>query len=264
MKKLGFVTIIAFILVGLAWSPLHGFGQDTPDLPEGATIEEPATDDSAGGGNFFSVIKGGGPMGMLLWGALLATSLWGIHLIIDSFVKIRDKKIMPPELVANVRAAMEDGDVEKAIDLCKQEGGSMAKILMEGFSHVEEGFDVIQDVINAVADLESERLLQKVTYLSVVSNLAPMLGLMGTVQGMIYAFATLGTQSAGAAQQAMLALNISQALYTTMAGLSVAVPAVAFYYYFRNRANNIILNMVIMTIDLIKDLRNVEVVEEEE
>jgi len=134
---------------------------------------------------------------------------------------------------------------------------------MAGFANVEEGFDVIQDVINAVADLESEKLLQKVTYLSVVSNLAPLLGLMGTVQGMIFAFATLGTQSAGAAQQAMLAMSISQALYTTMAGLSVAVPTVAFYYFFRNQANNIILNMVITTIDLIKVLRNVEVVAEE-
>ena len=72
----------------------------------------------------------------------------------------------------------------------------MANILMAGFTNVEEGFDVIQDSINAQADLESEKLLQRVTYLSVVSNLAPMLGLMGTVQGMIYAFATLATQSA--------------------------------------------------------------------
>jgi biopolymer transport protein ExbB len=81
---------------------------------------------------------------------------------------------------------------------------------------------------------------------------------------MIFAFATLGTQQAGAPQQAMLAMNISQALYTTMAGLSVAVPAVAFYYFFRNQANNIILNMVITTIDLVKTLRNVEVVDEAE
>jgi biopolymer transport protein ExbB len=123
---------------------------------------------------------------------------------------------------------------------------------------------VIQETINATADVESEKLLQKVTYLSVVSNLAPMLGLMGTVQGMIFAFATLGTQSAGAAQQAMLAINISQALYTTMAGLSVAVPAVAFFYFFRNQANNIILKMVITTIDLVKVLRNVEGVDDGE
>lgn len=260
MKRTGLVAIIALILVGLAFIPPLVFAQD---LPEGSSLAEDAKDDTAiGGGGFLSVVKGGGAMGVLLWLAILATSLWGVHLIIDSFVKIRHKKIMPPELVDRVRESMEDGDIEKAINICREEDSSMANILMEGFSHVEEGFDVIQDVINAVADLESERLLQKVTYLSVVSNMAPMLGLMGTVQGMIYAFKTLGTQDAGALQQAMLALNISQALYTTMAGLSVAVPAVAFYYYFRNRANNIILNMVITTIDLIKDLRNVEVVEE--
>jgi len=263
MKKTGFVTAMVVILAGLAFGPLQANAQEDPVLPEGAVLEEGAAEEeAAGGGNFFSVIKASGLMGVLLWSALLATSLWGIHLIIDSFVKIRDRKIMPPGLVDEVRQAMEEGDVAKAMAICEKDGGSMANILMAGFSNVEEGFDVIQDVINAVADLQSERLLQKVTYLSVVSNLAPMLGLMGTVQGMIYAFATLGTQSAGAAQQALLAMNISQALYTTMAGLSVAVPAVAFYYYFRNRANNIILNMVITTIDLIKDLRNVEVVEE--
>ena len=65
-----------------------------------------------------------------------------------------------------------------------------------------------------------------------------------------------------AAQQSMLALNISQALFTTMAGLSIAVPAVAFYYFFRNRATNIILHMESLTIDLIKVLRNVEIIEE--
>jgi biopolymer transport protein ExbB len=157
---------------------------------------------------------------------------------------------------------MEQGDLVKAMQHCKDEPGPMANILMAGFSNVEEGFDVIQEVINAVADLESERLLQKVTYLSVVSNLAPMLGLLGTVQGMIWAFATLATMQAGAAQQAMLAVNIAQALYTTAAGLLVAVPAVAFYYFYRNRANNIILGMVIQTIDLVKSLRNVEVVSE--
>ena len=157
---------------------------------------------------------------------------------------------------------MEVGDLGKAMEYCRERPGVMSNILMAGFSNVEEGFDVIQDVINAVADLESEKLLQKVTYLSVVSNLAPMLGLLGTVQGMIFAFATLGTQTAGAAQQSMLAMNISQALFTTAAGLSVAVPAIAFYYFFRNKANSIILNMVITTIDLIKALRNVEVVNE--
>jgi biopolymer transport protein ExbB len=79
---------------------------------------------------------------------------------------------------------------------------------------------------------------------------------------MIFAFATLGTAAEGAAKQAALALNISQALFTTAAGLAVAVPAVAFFYFFRNRATTIILNMEGQTMDLIKVFRNVEVVDE--
>lgn len=251
--------LLAVTLVAGCCMAVPATAQDDAALPAEAEVEAAGDD---GGTGFLTVIIGGGFLGIMLWSALFATSLAGIYLIIDSFVKIRETKIMPPVLVEKVREAMEHGDLMQAIEHCKTEPGVMANILMAGFSNVEEGFDVIQDVINAVADLESEKLLQKVTYLSVVSNLAPMLGLMGTVQGMILAFATLGTQQAGAAQQALLALNISQALYTTMAGLSVAVPAVAFYYFFRNRANSIILTMVITTIDLIKDLRNVEVVEE--
>jgi biopolymer transport protein ExbB len=88
-----------------------------------------------------------------------------------------------------------------------------------------------------------------------------MLGLLGTVQGMIAAFANLATSSAGAAQQSMLALNIAQALWTTAGGLCVAIPAVALYTYFKNRLSRIILSMETLTLDLIKGLRNVEVVE---
>ena len=67
--------------------------------------------------------------------------------------------------------------------------GPLANILTAGFSHVEEGFDIIQESIGAAADLETERLMQRLTWISVCSNLSPMLGLLGTVQGMIMAFA---------------------------------------------------------------------------
>lgn len=251
------VALVMFVAAG-AW---YAVAQEAETV-DMATAQEAAKSDDGGGQGFFSIVVGSGFVGVLLWAGLFATSLAGIYLIIDSYVKIQQQKIMPSELVARVRESMEQGDLVKAMEYCREEPGVMANILMAGFSNVEEGFDVIQDVINAVADLESEKLLQKVTYLNVVANLAPMLGLLGTVQGMIFAFATLATQQSGAVQQSMLAMNISQALYTTAAGLSVAVPAVAFFYFFRNRANNIILNMVITTIDLIKALRNVEVVQE--
>jgi len=257
LSKMCVLMFAALVLLGCAVLAQENPAPAAPSAP-------PESSSQSNPMGFVSVITGSGWLGVILWLGLLGTSIAGTYLVIDSLVKIRPSKIMPPKLVSNVKAAMEQGDLSAAMDYCRKEPGVMSNILMAGFSNVEEGFDVIQESINAVADLESERLLQKVTYLSVVSNLAPMLGLLGTVQGMIWAFATLGTSAAGAAQQSMLAISIAQALYTTAAGLCVAIPTVAFYYFFRNRANNIILTMIITTVDLVKALRNVEVVPEGE
>jgi biopolymer transport protein ExbB/TolQ len=105
-------------------------------------------------------------------------------------------------------------------------------------------------------------MLGRVSYLSVISNTTPMLGLIGTVQGMIFAFFNIGTQAAGAAQSAMLAVNISHGLWATAVGLGVSVPAAILFYYFKNKTMRIVLNMEAMTLDLTKSLRNAEVVEE--
>lgn len=234
---------------------------DTVKVASGMELDASAAKDDSKTG-FFSVVAGSGALGIILWLALLGSSIAGMALIVDSFITIREKKISPEELVEQVRTSMEQGDVMKALKHCEEEPGPLANILSAGFSNVQEGFEAIQDSVGVSADQESEKLMQRVNYLNVVGNMAPMLGLLGTVQGMIFAFASLATQQQGAAQQAALAMNISQALYTTAAGLCVAVPAVGFYSYFKNRATNIILNMEALTMDLIKVLRNVEVVDE--
>ena len=218
------------------------------------------------GGNeamsFSHVVFRSGWFGVMIWMLLFACSIASVALTVDSFISIRAKKIAPDELVTKVRSAMEQGDVIKAIQHCDEAPGPLAQILKAGFSNVQEGFEVVQDSVSVSADMESEKMLQRVTYLNVVSNTTPMLGLIGTVQGMIYAFFTLGTQQAGAAQQAMLAVNISHGLWATAVGLTIAVQATIFFYFFKNKATRLILQMEAMTLDLIKGLRNVEVVSE--
>ena len=206
------------------------------------------------GDGFFNVVAKGGFLGIILWLALAALSVAGTHLIVDSFLKIKESRIIPDELTAGVREALDADDLEKANQLCDEEPGALSNILSAGFSNVVDGMESAQEAIGIAADLESEKLLQRVNYLNVVGNLAPMLGLLGTVQGMIMAFATLGTE-AGAAKNAMLATNISQALYTTAAGLVIAVPALGFFSFFRNRAAKIILNMEALTMELMKKVR---------
>ncbi len=210
--------------------------------------------------SFYAVVFGSGFLGVTIWAGLLATLISMIYFTIDCSLTVKTKRIIPPALVSQVTEAMSQGDVMKAMQHCKDEPGAMANILVAAFSHVEEGFDTIQEAVQVAADFESERLMQHISWLSVTASLAPMLGLLGTVQGMIMAFANLAT--GGAAQTGLLALAISQALWTTAAGLCVAIPAITSFTIFRNLANRLTLRMQAMTMDLIKDLRNVEVVAE--
>jgi biopolymer transport protein ExbB len=268
MKTLLKLTLVlAVVFVAACACPAHAQEPDadaeadapvTAELVDatGAPAQESTND---GSGSFFSVIMGSGALGVMLWLALFGAASAAVYFSVDCAITVRAKRIMPQELIDSVTEAMAEGDVLKALQSCENEPGPLANILSAGFSHVEEGYDVIQESISTAADLETEQIMQKLTWLSVVGNLAPMLGLLGTVQGMIAAFSTLAD---GAPDVGVLAMNISQALYTTAGGLTIAVPCVAIYYTFRNIANKIILQMEAMTIELIKDLRNVEVVEE--
>lgn len=203
------------------------------------------------GDGFLDVVIKGGFLGIALWVSLAALSIAGTHLIVDSFLKIKEKRFFPPGLVDGARSALGRGDISKARELCDEEPGALSNILSAGFSNIGNG---AEDAVGVATELESEKLMQRVNYLNVVGNLAPMLGLLGTVQGMIMAFATLGTE-AGAAKNAMLATNISQALYTTAAGLVIAVPALGFFSFFRNRAAKISLNMEALTMELMKKVK---------
>ncbi len=207
------------------------------------------------GSGFIDVVVRGGFLGIVLWLSLAVLSIAGTNLIVDSFIRIRAKRIVPDNLVRRVREALDAKDIEKALSYCIETPGALSNILTSGFSHLPDGAEAAQDAIGVTADLESENLLQRINYLNVVGNLAPMLGLLGTVQGMIMAFATLGTE-AGAAKNAMLATNISQALYTTAAGLVIAVPALGFFSFFRNRAMKIILSMEGLTMELMQKINN--------
>lgn len=264
--------LVAIGLVGRAVAqdkPAEGAAAATAVAAPAATTPAPGLTETGGSHeesvenmNFWTIITRAGWFGVVIWIGLIVASMISVALIVDSYLTIRESKISPPALVQQVREAMEQGDIMKAVQQCDATPTPLSRILRAGFSNVEEGFEVVQDAVGVAADMESERLLQRVTYLSVISNTTPMLGLIGTVQGMIFAFFTLGTKQAGAAQQAMLAINISHGLWATAIGLGTAVPATIFFFYFKNRATRLILNMEAMTLDLIKALRNVEVVSE--
>ena len=269
MKKMQKSVMAAIMMLGLVAAPVaatvaaaqdaapaaqQGGGNQLVDASGKAVDGGEQKKSSAGG--FMDVVFGSGVLGVILWAALFGDGAAAIYFAVDCWVLIKPNKIMPQTLISKVQSAMAEGDVAKALSACKDEPSPMANILAAAFQHVEEGFDIIQEAVNAAADLETERIMQRLTWISVCSNLAPSLGLLGTVQGMIMCFATLAS---GVPDIGALAGNISQALWTTAGGLVVSIPSLTIFYSIRNNANRLILRMTALTMELIKDLRNVEV-----
>ena len=268
MMKMRKRVVAAMMLLGLVVAPVAA-SVSLADDPAPAAAEQGSTEASTkkeGGesqdtkkkaaSGFMGVVFGSGVLGVILWAALFLDGAMAIYFIVDCMVLIRPQKLMPQGLINNVQGAVAEGDVMKAIKACETEPSPMSNVLAAAFQHVEDGYDVIQEAVNAAADLEIERITQRLTWISVCSNLAPSLGLLGTVQGMIMCFATL---SSGSPDVGELAGNISQALWTTAGGLVVSIPALTFFYSIRNNANRLILRMTALTMELIKPLRNVEV-----
>ncbi|OGV62269.1 MAG: hypothetical protein A2498_00390 [Lentisphaerae bacterium RIFOXYC12_FULL_60_16] len=268
MKKLKWWLSLVMVMTVCGSAVTWAQDEAAAEAPaaEAPAAEAPAAEDGeaaapkkSAGTDFISVMISSGFLGIVLWLALFGCGGAGIYFIVDSYITLQTKRVMPQGLVDAVTQAMAEGDVLKALEACEKEPGPLSSILTAGFSHVEEGFEVIQEAIGTAADLETEKIVQKLTWISVCANLAPMLGLLGTVQGMIAAFATIAM---GAPDVGALALSIAQALYTTAGGLCTAIPCVTLYYSLRNHANRLILRMQALTMEMIKDLRNVEVVQE--
>ncbi len=274
MKKMQKSVMAAVMMLGLVVAPVAASVSMAQDAAPAAAAQgggdlvdasgkavDPTQQSGGGGGGFFQIVFGSGIVGTLLWFALFGDGAAAIYFAVDCFVLIKPQKLMPASLIGNVQNAMAEGDVMKALKACENEPSAMANILSSAFQHVEDGYDVIQEAVNAAADLETERLMQRLNWISVCSNLGPSLGLLGTVQGMILTFEALA-KAQGAVPASELALSIGQALWTTAGGLIVSIPTITIFYSLRNKANRLIMRMTALTMELLKGLRNVEVVDE--
>lgn len=261
------VSLIAVMVMASCMSAISVYSQEAAAGTAVAAQTEAAAPDvkaaPAQGQSLLGVIVNSGFFGIIVWLLLFGSAAATVGLIVDGLLTIKEDKIMPPGLINAVHLSLENGDLTAAVDACNQTPGPLSNILQAAFHHVSEGFDVIMDSVSAAADLESEKMVQRVNYLNLQGVLAPMLGLIGTVIGMAGAFGSLGTTT-GAEKTQLLALSLSQAIYTTAAGLLIAVPAIIGFTILRNNASKIILEMESLTYELVKVLKGAEIVEEDE
>lgn len=226
-------------------------------LAQDAGVDVPA-EAASSGPSLWDILYGGSAVNLLIWIGLFATSFIMVWLAIDGFLIVKKDKLIPAGVVTGVRDALSQGDLGTAIATCDANPGALSNILRSAFDNINDGYEVVQQAVSSSTDLESEKLMQRVNYLNICGQIAPMLGLMGTVTGMVAAFAGLASAT-GAAKAKLLAQSISTALWTTCVGLIIAVPALLFFTYFKNLATRILLETEVTVLDLIKVLRNAEV-----
>ena len=166
-------------------------------------------------------------------------SIAAVALVIEHVMTIRADVLMPPGLGETVHGLLATGQVAAADEACRREPSLLGYVMGAALTEVDGGWPAIEKAMEDAAAEQSARLFRKIEYLSVIGNIAPMLGLLGTVIGMIFAFQKVaGTQ--GAVRAADLAEGIYLALITTVEGLIVAIPSLAAFAVFRNRVDQLV------------------------
>lgn len=219
-------------LVGLWVCDLRGQG-----LPVSETGPGAPTDVAPQG--FFEIVFSGGWVGVAIMLLLIALSVTAAYLVIDHLLTIRRREIMPEGLAEHVRELLQAGRVAEADQSCRTHPSFLAFVLLNGIAEVDGGWAAVEKALEDATAEHAARLFRKIEYLSVIGNLAPMVGLLGTVTGMIIAFQRVAV-SQGAAGAADLAEGIYQALVTTVAGLLIAIPSLGAFAIFRNRVDQFV------------------------
>lgn len=158
----------------------------------------------------------------------------------EGFVILRAVKLAPPALIARLKEAFKAGNYQEAWNICKANRCFLSNVLANGLERVGRSKDAVEFIVEETALREANDLKTNTTYLSVIGVVSPMIGLTGTVWGMIGAFNTLG--QTGISDPSKLAGKIGEVLIATMSGLVVAVPAFVFFYILRARAQSAILH----------------------
>ena len=212
------------ILGLLAAGSSDAAGQDVPGQDSGGMLD---------------IIFSGGIPGLMILVVLFGLSVGAAYLVFDQAMSLRRNEIIPDGTADAVRQSLLTGHVAEADAACRRTPSVLSVVLLSGLSEWEMGWSEVEKAVEDSLAAQAARLMRRIEYLSVIGNIAPMVGLLGTVVGMIFAFQQVAT-TRGAAGAGDLAEGIYQALVTTVGGLIVAIPSLAVYAVCRNRVDALI------------------------
>ncbi len=193
----------------------------------------------------FEIIKSGG---WLMW-PLIICSVIAMAIIVERFWSLQKKKVLPPDLVRHVWRLAREQDLDDVTLQRLRGSSSLGFILSAGLANSHHGRDVMKECIEEAGRQVVHKLERFLNALGTIASIAPLLGLLGTVVGMIQAFSSIVTHGVG--DPTVLAGGISVALITTAAGLAVAIPSLIFHRYFERLVDEYVVAMEAEALKLI-------------
>ena len=184
----------------------------------------------------FAIIQAAG---WPIW-LLLVASVVALTLIIERLLYLRSSRILPPSLLDEVIRVYHNGKINAEVVTRLEQNSPLGRVLAAGLRNVDAPREVMKECIEEAGRGTAHELERFLTTLGTVATLAPLMGLFGTVVGMIEIF---GSQNASGTNPAQLAHGISVALYNTGFGLAIAMPALVFYRHFRALVDSFIVDM---------------------
>ena len=183
---------------------------------------------------------------------ILACSIVALAVFFERLWVFKRANIIPVQFIRQVKKLLSEQKISEAVLLCQSNESSIARIFIAGLKNPKRGMWLVKEAIEERGSREATILEKKVGILSTIANLTPLLGLLGTVSGMIKTFKVISLQGIG--NPAPLAGGIAEALITTAAGLSIAIPTLICYRFLKDKADALIFEMEEHSIRLLEIL----------
>lgn len=172
----------------------------------------------------------------------MALSVTLVSLFVMNMLAARRDTLCPLDLIEEFGQRLDENDNQGAYDLAKSDESVLGQVLAAGLSKISRGYPKALEGMQEVGEEESMKLEHRLSYMALIGNLSPMIGLFGTVQGMIASFDVIAN-GGSTPKPSELAEGISTALFTTLVGLFIAIPAIAAYNILRNRVARLLLEV---------------------
>ena len=264
-------TLVASVATMIVASPTTAWAQDDDDDDAGDDDDDAAgddDDDAAGDDDDDDDDKELDPSrtSVLRWAmsalgpgyaiVFLAISFTLVALVVMNLLAARRDNIVPVELVEGFESYLNEKRYQEAYELAKADESFLGQVLSAGLAKLSSGYAQAIEAMQEVGEEETMKMDHKLSYTALIGTVSPMIGLFGTVHGMINAFQTIAfSETTPKANE--LAKGISTALFTTLIGLAIAIPAIAAFNILRNRQQRLTLEVGILSEGLMGRFQNV-------